>query len=288
MVAGHAFLSYVREDSLAVDRLQRVLEAAGMRVWRDTEDLWPGEDWRSRIRRAITDNALAFIACFSQNSVDREKSYQNEELVLAIEQLRLRRPDDSWLIPVRFDGCVIPDREIGGGRTLASIQRADLFGDRDREGIARLVAAVLRILGRHSDVAVSAQATPATQIAGAVPGSGPEVERQEVMTNPASLASGPLMPAETPDVAAAANGRAGTRPAVTDRWKLTHTTTDAPAMAQLGNQGFDHRAYSRPAEQAPPWARIRAVVACDPLGDTPGGSSDGAALCGSMPISRGW
>lgn len=114
-VAGHAFLSYVREDSQAVDMLQRVLEAAGIRIWRDTADLWPGEDWRSRIRRAITDNALALIACFSQSSVSRERSYQNEELVLAIEQLRLRRQDDSWLIPVRFDDCVIPDWEIGGG-----------------------------------------------------------------------------------------------------------------------------------------------------------------------------
>lgn len=81
-------LSYVRQDAQAVDRLQRVLEAAGIRIWRDTADLWPGEDWRGRIRGAITGNALAFIACFSQNSTDRERSYQNEELVLAIEQLR--------------------------------------------------------------------------------------------------------------------------------------------------------------------------------------------------------
>ena len=106
-VAGHAFISYVREDSQAVDRLQRVLEAAGIRVWRDTGNLWPGQDWRAVIRRAITGNALAFIACFSRNSVGRERSYQNEELTLAIEQFRQRQPDDSWLIPVRFDDCVL-------------------------------------------------------------------------------------------------------------------------------------------------------------------------------------
>jgi glycine cleavage system regulatory protein len=33
---GHAFISYVREDSLKVDMLQRALETAGVRVWRDT------------------------------------------------------------------------------------------------------------------------------------------------------------------------------------------------------------------------------------------------------------
>jgi hypothetical protein len=62
--AGHAFISYVREDSHEVDKLQRELEAAGISVWRDTADLWSGEDWRAKIRRAITDNALVFIACF--------------------------------------------------------------------------------------------------------------------------------------------------------------------------------------------------------------------------------
>ena len=74
-------------------------------------------------------------------------SYQNEELTLAIEQLRLRPPGDPWLIPVRFDECRIPAWDIGGGRTLASIQRADLFGNHFRGAAERLVAAILRILG---------------------------------------------------------------------------------------------------------------------------------------------
>jgi hypothetical protein len=145
-VAGHAFISYVREDSAHADRLQQVLEAAGVRVWRDTVDLWPGDDWRQRIRHAITDNALIFIACFSHNSISRKVTFQNEELSLAVEQLRLRPPGEPWLIPVRFDDCDIPDITIGNGRTLTSIQRADLFGDRADEGTVQLVRAVLRIL----------------------------------------------------------------------------------------------------------------------------------------------
>jgi TIR domain-containing protein len=146
--AGHVFISYVREDSHHIDRLQQTLEAAGVSVWRDKADLWPGEDWRTKIRRTITDNALVFLACFSSQSGARKKSYQNEELLLAIEQLRLRRPDDPWLIPVRFDDCDIPDLDIGGGRTLASIQWVDLFDDRRDAGIARLVRTILRILGQ--------------------------------------------------------------------------------------------------------------------------------------------
>ena len=140
----------VREDSHQLDRLQQALEAAGIRVWRDTADLWPGEDWRVKIRRAITDNTLVFIACFSSRSAARDRSYQNEELLLAIEQLRLRRPDDPWLIPVRLDDCEIPDSELRGGRTLASIDHVDLFGGSHSAGTARLVTAMLRILGHRS------------------------------------------------------------------------------------------------------------------------------------------
>ena len=144
------FISYVHENSHDVDLLQQTLESAGVRVWRDTADLWPGEDWRAKIRHAITADALVFVACFSRQSNAREVSYQNEELILAIEQLRRRRPGEPWLIPVRFDDCQIPEFDLGAGRTLASIQRADLFGDRYHQDGARLVATVLRILKRDA------------------------------------------------------------------------------------------------------------------------------------------
>ena len=65
---------------------------------------------------------------------------------MAIEQLRSRRPDVPWLIPVRFDDCDIPDWAIGAGRTLGSIQRADLFGDQYADEVERLVVVVKRML----------------------------------------------------------------------------------------------------------------------------------------------
>jgi hypothetical protein len=51
---------------------------------------------------------------------------------------------------VRLDDCTIPDLPIGGGRSLATIQRADLFGEQREVGIARLIAAVLRTLNTNS------------------------------------------------------------------------------------------------------------------------------------------
>ena len=158
--AGHVFISYVRENKRAVDLLQQALEAEGIRVWRDTADLWPGEDWRQKIRTAIVNDALVFIACFSSESNARAVTYQNEELTVGIEQLRLRRPDTPWLIPVRFDDCEIPDLPIGGGRTLAWLQHADLYGPSLHQNTDRLVAMVLRILGRPLRESVGKDAAP--------------------------------------------------------------------------------------------------------------------------------
>ena len=142
---GHVFISYVHEDSAKVEMLRRSLEDSGVRVWLDTADLLPGQDWEEEIRRAIIDDALIFIACFSSASVARRRTYQREELLLAVEELRLRRLDDVWFIPVRFDDCIIPLLEIGAGRTLAALHRADLFGTQVETGLATLVAMPLSL-----------------------------------------------------------------------------------------------------------------------------------------------
>ena len=76
----------------------QLLSGAGIPVWRDTAELQPGDDWRARIRQAVIEDARVFLACFSRNTALRGKSYQNEELMLAVEQLRLRRPAERWLI----------------------------------------------------------------------------------------------------------------------------------------------------------------------------------------------
>jgi hypothetical protein len=136
-VPGHVFISYVRENAREVDSLQRALEQAGIKVWRDKADLWPGDHWQRVIRNAITRDALVFIACFSQESAARRKSHQNEELKLAIDETRLRPQGEPWLIPVRLDDCQIPDDDIGGGSTLRSIHWADLFGPGADAGRAR-------------------------------------------------------------------------------------------------------------------------------------------------------
>lgn len=142
----HAFISYVHEDKERVDRLQEALEAVGVSVWRDTKDLWPGQNWEDQIRAAIKSESLAFIACFSENSVAKTKTYQNLELTLAADEYRLRPPSTEWLLPVRFSECSVPDYNLGAGRTLNSIHRTDLFGPSEILQTVRLAESVKRIV----------------------------------------------------------------------------------------------------------------------------------------------
>jgi hypothetical protein len=190
---GHVFISYRHEDSASVDWLQDRLEAAGIRVWRDKANLWPGDDWRIAIRSAITGNALVFLACFSATSVARTPSWQNEELNLAVEQLRLRPQYEPWLIPIRFDDCDIPDIDLGGSRTLRSIQRSDLFGEHRDSEAAKLVEAVQRILGQTDDnEAAGTPARPALLAASGNP--------QTITTSAARPATRAAMTARLRDV----------------------------------------------------------------------------------------
>lgn len=143
----HVFVSYVHEDSTRVDALCAVLEAAGIPYWRDRKDLGPGDAWRAKIREAIRGGSLVFLACFSNNSRDKQKSYMNEELTLAVDEFRSMSPGRVWLIPVRFDSGDVPDWDLGAGRVLSDLNFADLFGKNHMAHVASLVTTINRLLG---------------------------------------------------------------------------------------------------------------------------------------------
>jgi hypothetical protein len=101
---SRVFVSYVREDEGTVDRLTRELAAYGTKVWLDKTDLKPGHRWKDEIRAAISEGGF-FIACFSDAYSGQSKSYMNEELALALEELRRRPTDRTWFIwPPRCTG----------------------------------------------------------------------------------------------------------------------------------------------------------------------------------------
>ena len=143
--AGHVFISHSPRDALRASDLERALVAAGLRVWRPAASLRPGDDRQRKIRNTIENGTLAFLCCFSAGAAGKGECEWGE-LQLAIEEMRRRPPDEPWLIPVRFDDCEIPDVDLGGGRPMAGIWSADLFGPDAEAATGYLVDAVLRVL----------------------------------------------------------------------------------------------------------------------------------------------
>lgn len=142
MPSSHSpvFISYVRDDSTAIDRLARDLRRARIRFWLDSKNLRGGRRWKPAIRDAIQAGS-AVIVCFSTNYSSRSKTYMNEELTQIIDEVRLRPADKSWLIPVRLDDCTIPTLSISGHETLHDLQHVDLFPDWDA-GVRQIITAL--------------------------------------------------------------------------------------------------------------------------------------------------
>ena len=139
----HVFISYVTENWTEVKKVYDVLKSHDIEVWIDRNDIAPGSRWKDAIRNAIREGAF-FIACFSKEYNKRsqtDKTYMNEELTIAIEELRQRPTDRVWFIPVQLNKCKIPDRNIGAGETLHDLQHVKLYKDWD-DGIERIVKVI--------------------------------------------------------------------------------------------------------------------------------------------------
>ncbi len=139
-VTDQAFVSYVREDAAAVDRLCRDLGRHGVATWKDRDQLKPGVRWKDAIRAAIQDGS-AFVACFSSAYQSKPRTYMNEELTIAVEELRLRPRERSWFFPVLLDDIDIPAIPIGPGEILRDLQAVSLGSDWS-SGISRLARAI--------------------------------------------------------------------------------------------------------------------------------------------------
>ena len=133
----HVFISYVRENKEVVDKLYQELKLRGIKVWLDRQNLGPGFRWKQVIREAIRGGDF-FIACFSKEYNDRVKTQMNEEITLAIEELRLHPNDQVWFIPLKLNKCEIPNRDIGAGETLKDLTYVELYEDWDT-GIQRIL-----------------------------------------------------------------------------------------------------------------------------------------------------
>ena len=129
------FIAYVREDLDRAQRLYADLQRHGMNPWLDKNKLLPGQNWPRAIERAIG-TADFFVPCFSKNAVSKRGVFQ-AELRYALECANRIPLDEIFLIPVRMDGCAIPEQ------IRARIQCIDLFLDWE-QGVGSVLKTIQR------------------------------------------------------------------------------------------------------------------------------------------------
>lgn len=173
----HAFVSYVREDKVAVDQLCRLLENANIPYWRDRKDLGPGDEWKAKIRDQIRQGSFVFLACFSENYHKKPKSTMNEELLLAVEEFRKMTPGQPWIIPIRFADVELPPHELRPNLMLADLNYVSLFGEELAEEAVALTSKVTAMLGRTPGDPAAIRAS----VAGAVSGDRVDLLRRQTM-----------------------------------------------------------------------------------------------------------
>lgn len=139
-IMNNVFISYVRENSNEVDRIYKELKAQGINVWLDREEISPGQRWRYAVKNAIK-NGNFFLACFSSEYLQKEKTYMNEELNLAIEELRLHPINRTWFIPIRLNECPFPDIPISNAESISDLQFVDLYKNWEK-GLNRIIETV--------------------------------------------------------------------------------------------------------------------------------------------------
>lgn len=128
------FLCHAKEDAAAVDQLFYKLSELGFGLWLDRINLLPGQHWRLEIERAIRDSDIVMV-CLSHRSISKT-GYVNREISVALDASAERPEGAVYLVPVRLEDCVVPDR-------LRHLHYADLFAD---DGIDKLTQVLLESL----------------------------------------------------------------------------------------------------------------------------------------------
>jgi hypothetical protein len=127
MPDGAIFLSYAREDELAVIRLKAALEKAGCVVWYDRERLKPGVYWPDELKNAVLKRCSLFVSVVSQTTQNAIERYFHRERAWAADRALGFAPGEKFYIPVIIDDA--DSRLRGEPAEVRQRQATKAFGD---------------------------------------------------------------------------------------------------------------------------------------------------------------
>ncbi len=120
------FISYVRENTEVIKRIDAVLTEFNIEVLTDYKCLIPGHTWGYELKDLISESDF-FIIVFSKQLLEKSESYLYEELNTAISIHKSKPPGAKWIIPVKIDECEIPNIPIDAILTINGLHRVNLF-----------------------------------------------------------------------------------------------------------------------------------------------------------------
>jgi hypothetical protein len=132
------FLSYASEDRPAVEKIKNALEAAGVDVFFDKEDLHAGDLWEAKLRRRIRDCSL-FVPIISRQALTPGRRFFRVEWNLALEEAQMASfsDEESFLFPVVIDDTPVDEPGVPP-RFKAAQWQALPNGETTAEFVARV------------------------------------------------------------------------------------------------------------------------------------------------------
>ena len=133
-----AFLCHSSDDKPRVRDLYKRLRVQGVDPWLDQENLLPGQNWQQEIRDIMRIIDVV-IVCLSQNSINKV-GFVQKEIMFALDVAEEYPNNTIFIIPIKLEKCVIPDR-------LSHLHAVNLYEKRGFEFLMRSLRTRASILG---------------------------------------------------------------------------------------------------------------------------------------------
>jgi len=124
---GHIFISFVEENARLAAWIARQLRANGLVPWfaKDEGRIVAGDQWKQTLRSAIREGGF-YLPIFSKEWAARVGTVANEELLVAVDEARLRGLHRRWFIPLKVDDQPLPTIDLGAGISLGDLHYVDI------------------------------------------------------------------------------------------------------------------------------------------------------------------
>ncbi|HYK02705.1 MAG TPA: toll/interleukin-1 receptor domain-containing protein [Thermoanaerobaculia bacterium] len=131
--APKAFISYASEDREAVEGLIAQLEAGGINVWQDKQNLSAGDDW-DRVLTGVIENVVHYVIVVQTPAmVGRVEGVFNREIDVALKRQGVMGESEgrqfTFVLPVRLGGCEL----------LTKLKNKHVIDIDEPSGVARLI-----------------------------------------------------------------------------------------------------------------------------------------------------